>query len=145
MKAEELKLFNWIYRKYGNPTVMTPNNEGLDPVRVVGVLENDIWVDIGDGKLLKYSKEIFDDLVAIPLTAEILKSAGFEFEPLGYNDFNLKGSWRFPHPDFNLDLSHYNDDSFTYDWDGYCTELEHVHKLQNLFHSLTENHLQITL
>lgn len=127
MKAEELRIGNFIGRRYG-----------------ARLLENEC--DILDLKeILKKTSTV--EFYPIPLTEEWLVKFGFEVVS-DRQDMNRKWYKTFELKTPVLSISYYYDINFwCFDYEiGYGNnevELKHVHQLQNLYHSLVGKELAI--
>jgi hypothetical protein len=122
MKAEELRIGNWVnrvYMPYGN------TNQGVEPVRV-GITE--LQHALGLLGVCSF------DVDPIPLTPEILEKAGF------VNDYN-----GYDHPS-KVSLSITKDGDYMACWqDRAIRPIQSVHQLQNLYFALTGQELGINL
>jgi hypothetical protein len=128
IKANDLRLGNWVNRKYWNPE---PNNErfSYDAVRV-GIIKPMTANLILKGKSI-IAKYPIEDLQPITLTPELLEKSGFEKE----NDYwNLEG-FKIWHD--GKGFYHINSELLVH--------IDYLHQLQNLFYSLTGTELEINL
>lgn len=121
MKASELRLNNWAW-----------NDVQKIPVKVdVQIIQDQAYADKG----LKESWK------PIPLTEETLLKCGFE-DVSSYRDF-----WLTIEGDLRIEISLRNNGIvFTSISDiGISENIKHLHQLQNLFHALTGEELEIEL
>jgi hypothetical protein len=136
--ANELRIGNYLYEKYWNETTK-------DFQYSLIIVNATYKTHIVCQDNCAYN---FEDLQPIELTEEILLKCGFE---LCYNQNNYKRYeiilkstiiylrpsldswyWGFMNDDFECEINE-------------CYELEFLHTLQNLIHSLTNNELTINL
>lgn len=130
MKANELRIGNWVYETYWN---------GVEQV--------------SQAVQLARIEPPFDDCTPIPLTPEILEKAGL----VAKNCEDSSEHYHFNLP--NSEVSFFvccSKDGIKYGNDGYMLVLvngiaisripcEYVHQLQNLIHALTGEELDINL
>lgn len=109
-----------------------------DQIRVVDQIGNGlITLNPIEGITLDVCQD--SELNPIPLTHEILEKAGFS-----YHHTNPTVSEWFIHDNPNmLGAIVFEDDKYVYE--GYKHEIKSVHQLQNLFHALTGEELEIKL
>lgn len=122
INPKELRIGNLVYR------------EGI--IRMVKSISDDYI-----GLCFEYSHGVHygtsKDLTPIPLTHEIFKQAGFELFPWGFvkNDVLIRVHWNGKAaPKYWLEVGN-----------GLRVDLLPVHQLQNLFHALTGEELEIKL
>jgi hypothetical protein len=82
-------------------------------------------------------------LMGIPLTADLLKKAGFRYEPIGHNDFHLSATWE----NYQFSLNEYTDRTFGFEWgtEGEILDIYYLHQLQNLHFALTGKELDVVM
>lgn len=121
MRASELRLNNWVWNDVQNI-----------PVKVdMQIIQDQLYVDKG----LKESWQ------PIPLTEEILLKCGF------YIDFQNSNTISFLHRKLDVDAINYQKKSNTYYFNSWESSKcpQHLHQLQNLYHALTGEELEINL
>lgn len=123
--AKELRLGNWVKRRYFNPE---PNNErfSYEPCRIEVIKPLVVNIVIKDKSIIgKYPVE---QLEPIPLDPDILGKAGFEKCSCG---------------GFIRKELHISKDNGQIHYKG--TDLFNLHQLQNLYFSLVGKELEIEL
>jgi hypothetical protein len=113
MKAEELRLGNWVHPVF--------------PMKVVSIYKDEILCDFegNEGDPWEFDPK---DLDGIPLTEEWLMRFGFN-----YDDFSR--SWSDKNEEIRIDKT---DAGFLVDWNSI---VKYVHQLQNLYFALTGKEL----
>jgi hypothetical protein len=119
MEASELRIGNWVNVVYIDKALNAPRED----VQVDAIVSNGINLEYGDAM---YS---FDDMNPIPLTEEWLVRFGFDKYICEFLKGGFKIEW---------------DKKWRYFFQWYdITYIKHVHQLQNLYHSLTGEELEI--
>lgn len=135
MKAQELRLGNWILDITGNP------------VQVRGLTKNGVWIGPGPAPVSAFKP--------VPLTEEWLLKFGFEkidegfFEPRFQKEYWNR--WGTVKRSFEIGLHQIPGDGESPSYNlaiwlegNTNVHLHTVHSLQNLFHSITGEELTIT-
>lgn len=126
MKANELRIGNWISHELGTCTVR-------------GTTKNGIWLNDMGGPILL---DGFMNIQPIPLTEYILLKCGFDEikdSDYKYRVFEIKDWGKIKLVNGILETAEY------YFLDGLNYEIKYLHQLQNLYFSLTNKELTITL
>lgn len=121
MFPDELRIGNWVQRI------------GF-PLKVTGIKGSDIWVD-GNGVELEYY--FYDGINPIPLTEEWLVNFGFVNKK--YFNVNI-----YQYKSFAIELNDFSNKFLLYPYNYEIDEIQHVHQLQNLYHALTGEELQLS-
>lgn len=130
IQAKELRLNNYI------------NHKELGIVKVISISSKlgdyeSIFVEsLKDG--LDYYFNLDQDLIAIPLTEEILLKVGFKvsINKTCYGMITESGKTR---------LSIFHDGLFKVSYEDLEIKVKHLHQLQNLFFALTGKNLDVKL
>ena len=127
MKAEELRIGNWVNYKYWNPE---PHNEQylFQSVEIIGFLKDQFYFNFKGRKEV----EKVSDLHPIPLTEDWLLKFGFVSNP--YQDRYEKG---------DIDVECDKTKGETILWLAGAPYIKYIHQLQNLFYALTGEELTI--
>lgn len=144
MKANELRVNNWIERKFWNPR---PNNPSFmwDKCTVDAIYAGRVNCRLDKSTVIKLQ---YEDIRPIPLTPELLDRCGFVISG--------DAEWVMPLPNGNgcdLFLEHVlADNTIPYDvvlrtakHFIYLHSITYLHQLQNLFFSLTGNELEVKM
>lgn len=133
INPKELRTGNWIRVEGEDSANIEINQIGFNTNGFKGY-----WVGSKGQSILLDPND--NDLVSgIPLTHEIMEKAGFS-----YHHTNPTVSEWFIHDNPNmLGAIVFEDDKYVYE--GYEHEIKSVHQLQNLFHALTGEELEIKL
>ena len=134
MEASELRIGNWV----------TYNPESVDdgtsiiPL-AVSCIDEEVGVILRDGFTNCY---LFNEILPIPLTPEILEKCGFEKANDRYGGYLS--------PVFNsgrIRLSWYSETDDDWYWYNGCwnTKIKHLHQLQNLYWCLCWEELIVNL
>lgn len=131
MKANELRIGNWVY--WGINIVP------IKSIHTESVLKDEVSVYIEVNEKLNHYCVSINEITPIPLTPEILQKAGFsqQFDTL---DWDL--GYKFQINSHFILLS--RNDTFYY-IDAINTEVEYLHQLQNLYFALIGEELDINL
>lgn len=83
----------------------------------------------------------YDDIKPIPLSEEVLLKCGFE-DVTSYKDF-----WLTIEDDLRIEIAlRHSDRVYTSISDmGISSDIKHLHQLQNLFYSITQTELEVSL
>lgn len=123
MKAEELRIGNYVHEKYYN------RGYKFEPIKLKDILSTHIVCSLDNA-------HNFEDIEPIPLTEEILLKCGFEFfdNERIFNNFVIE--------DFH------NGNYYFTAGEGiklHEKHIEYLHQLQNLYFSLTGEELNVKL
>lgn len=145
LTAQELRIGNWVMNHHedGNPK----------PVKVDGVFRDRNGFKgyaIQSGPLTGLlSSDIADDpyFSPIPLTPEILEKAGFELHENSnefYDHWVHKTGWHFSIWKKDEQVAGFEEKGVGY-WGEIYVAVRSIHQLQNLFHALTGEELEVNL
>ena len=124
MKANELRIGNYIEFDSSVRTLVKEDEQGFIEVRSIGESGVNEWSDYGASGCVSNPKPI-------PLTEEWLIKFGFEKQNAMFYEFN-KHQIRL----IGDEVPYWIDSS-------YITNIKHVHQLQNLYFALTGEELKI--
>jgi len=134
MKATELRIGNVVYNDY------------LQKNRFIcGIFENEIWLS-EDIESDTDQRSNIDCIQPIQLTEEILlkcegydKNYGFEITETTFLDFTIMGKWLYPYIIQEPEVSHLSTNCINLE------RIQYLHELQNLYHTLTKQELEINI
>lgn len=138
IKANELRIGNWVKVKSGFGKVATIEDEDGDYAGVVANDDDSVWERI--------SMAYDTDIEPISLTPEILEKCGFVRDDRRGRRTKL---YHYPNISINDNSFFYFDKSFqVLDKDlnaKWTVDCEHLHQLQNLYFALTGEELNVNL
>lgn len=133
MNSNELRIENYVYRKFLNPD---PKGENIGhtvcQVKAIGIENIHTSEKIGRNGIIK---GLYDNLEPIPLTEEWLLKFGFEKETSHVSESH---PWcDYVKEDVVISLPYYE-----FNFESSAIEIKSVHQLQNLHFALTGKELQ---
>ena len=132
MQVDELRIGNYVsHPEYSDEFFV---------VKSITADEDSYMVDTVGGSKGTWSNDA-KAIIGIPLTAEMLESAGFK----RYVNANDQSGYKLEDPSKCLSITLLDDKTLVGHYGTQAALVEHVHELQNLYYTLTAEELNIAL
>lgn len=141
MNATELRIGNWVNRRYWNPNPQTPCYE-LEPCIIERVATIYVNIILKDKKIIS-KLYVENNIEPITITPEILEKAGFIKSDDEFGGWLSKEVIREqPHTFLQLRIRE-DKNGFYYD-NTFITRIKYFHQLQNLYFAISGEELTYT-